>query len=61
MSHQMMITSVAEGHFHTWMRGAMHTSFNDGHNHSIRVALATANQLGGHTHLLLNQPVKVRF
>ena len=56
MSHQIMITSVSEDHMHTWMEGAMFTSTDNGHNHRIVIALAAANRLGGHTHLLLNQP-----
>ena len=58
MSHQIMVTSVSEGHIHTWMGGAFFTSIDAGHNHRIRVALATANKIGGHTHLLLNQPAR---
>ena len=58
MSHRPNVTSVAEGHFHTWCPGDMFTSFTNGHRHNINTARAIPVMLNGHGHLLLNQEAR---
>ncbi len=50
-----MITSISEGHSHTWKREDKFTSFDNGHKHKINLKrrLALPSKKGGHTHNLL--------
>ncbi len=56
--HALMITSVSEGHVHTWEKHCMFTSINDGHKHRVWIGRTLPVTPGGHVHLLLNQAVR---
>ena len=54
-----MLTSVNDGHSHTWTKDSNVTSESDGHTHPIDLETMKAEEVDGHTHNLLDKSVDI--
>lgn len=54
-----MLTSVNDGHSHTWTKDSKVTSESDGHTHPLDLSTMKAKEVEGHTHNLLDKSVDV--